>query len=156
MNPVLERRKKLTESPYLVQIEVCPDDCSKSKPRSLFNNTRVPTAVSNPVPRQLVMKVFFQQAVGNGQSVEGTLSRVILASRKPEVQSSECSGYISVELHSRCALRVKVTTAQSVFHFTTVLSHLGFLPWKFRVAFPGESQQRQSRSAQLTVHAWCF
>ena len=33
---------------------------------------------------------------------------------------------------------------------------MGFLPWKFRVAFPGESQLRQSRATKPTVHAWCF
>ena len=33
---------------------------------------------------------------------------------------------------------------------------VGFLPWEIRVAFPGESQLRQSRSTQPTVHAGCF
>ena len=32
----------------------------------------------------------------------------------------------------------------------------GFLPWENRVAFPGESQLRQSHATQPTVHAWCF
>ena len=31
-----------------------------------------------------------------------------------------------------------------------------FLPWEIRAAFPGESQLRQSRSTQPTVHAECF
>ena len=33
---------------------------------------------------------------------------------------------------------------------------MGFLPWEFRVAFPGESQLRYSRATQPTVHAGCF
>ena len=32
----------------------------------------------------------------------------------------------------------------------------GFLPWESRVAFPGESQLRQSRATQPTVLAGCF
>ena len=33
---------------------------------------------------------------------------------------------------------------------------MGFLPWEIRVVFPRESQMRQSRAAQPTVHAGCF
>ena len=33
---------------------------------------------------------------------------------------------------------------------------MGFLPWKIRLAFPGESQLGQSRTTQSTVHAGCF
>ena len=33
---------------------------------------------------------------------------------------------------------------------------MGFLPWEMRVAFPGESQLRQSRATKPTVHAGCF
>ena len=33
---------------------------------------------------------------------------------------------------------------------------MGFLPWEIRVAFPGESQLRQSRATHPTVHAGCF
>ena len=33
---------------------------------------------------------------------------------------------------------------------------IGFLPWEIRVAFPGESQLRQSRATKPTVHAGCF
>ena len=33
---------------------------------------------------------------------------------------------------------------------------MGFLPWEIPVAFPGESQLRQSRATQPTVHAGCF
>ena len=33
---------------------------------------------------------------------------------------------------------------------------MGFLPWDIQVAFPGESQQRQSRATQLRVHVECF
>ena len=39
---------------------------------------------------------------------------------------------------------------------TTVLSQMGFLPREIRVAFPGESQLRQSRATQPTMHAGCF
>ena len=33
---------------------------------------------------------------------------------------------------------------------------MGFSPWGIGVAFPEESQLRQSRATQLTVHAGCF
>ena len=33
---------------------------------------------------------------------------------------------------------------------------LVFLPWEIRVAFPGESQPRQSGTTHPTVHAGCF
>ena len=31
-----------------------------------------------------------------------------------------------------------------------------FLPWEIRIAFPGESQLRQGRATQPTIHAGCF
>ena len=33
---------------------------------------------------------------------------------------------------------------------------MGFIQWEIRVAFPGESQLRQSRATQTMVHAGCF
>ena len=33
---------------------------------------------------------------------------------------------------------------------------MGFLPQEIRIAFPGESQLRQSRATQPRVHAGCF
>ena len=33
---------------------------------------------------------------------------------------------------------------------------MGFLPWKIQVAFPGETQPRQSRATQQAVHAGIF
>ena len=61
---------------------------------------------------------------------------------------------------------------RSHFHVVTLLSSvlflfyfyfsynfivpLGFIPWKIRVAFPGESQLRQIRATQPTVHAGRF
>ena len=33
---------------------------------------------------------------------------------------------------------------------------MGYLPWGIRVAFPGESQLRQSRATKPTVHVGCF
>ena len=33
---------------------------------------------------------------------------------------------------------------------------MGFPPWEIWVAFPGESQLRQSRDTQPTVHDGCF
>ena len=33
---------------------------------------------------------------------------------------------------------------------------MGFLPWEIRIAFHGESQLRQSRATQPTVHDGCF
>ena len=40
--------------------------------------------------------------------------------------------------------------------FYNCIIPMTFLPWKIRVAFPRESQLRQSRATQSTVHAWCF
>ena len=40
--------------------------------------------------------------------------------------------------------------------FTIALSLMGFLSWKIRVAFSGESQLRHSRATQRTVHTGCF
>ena len=40
--------------------------------------------------------------------------------------------------------------------FYTCFVPMGFLPWKIRVAFPGESQVRQSPATKPTVHAGCF
>ena len=39
-----------------------------------------------------------------------------------------------------------------LFFFKNCIVPLGFLPWEIRVAFPGESQLRQSRATQPTVH----
>ena len=43
-----------------------------------------------------------------------------------------------------------------LFTFYNCIVPMGFLPLKTRVAFPGESQLRQSRATQPTVHAGCF
>ena len=43
-----------------------------------------------------------------------------------------------------------------IYTFYNCVVPMGFLPWKIRVAFPGESQLRQSRATQPTVHAGCF
>ena len=42
------------------------------------------------------------------------------------------------------------------FLFYNCIVQMGFLPWEIQVAFPGESQLRQSRATQPTVHARCF
>ena len=42
------------------------------------------------------------------------------------------------------------------FFFNNCIVAMGFLPWGIRVAFPGESQLRQSRTTQPTVHDGCF
>ena len=44
----------------------------------------------------------------------------------------------------------------SFFNFYICNVPMGFLLWEIRVAFPGESQLRQSRAAQPTVHVGCF
>ena len=38
--------------------------------------------------------------------------------------------------------------------FTTIVQ-IGFLPWEIRVAFPEESQLRQSRAIHPAVHVGC-
>ena len=51
------------------------------------------------------------------------------------------------------------TFFSSLFFFKTFYSCIvpvGFLPWEIWVAFPGESQLRQSHATQPTVHAGCF
>ena len=40
--------------------------------------------------------------------------------------------------------------------FYSCIAPMGFFPWEVRVAFPGESQLRQSRATKPTVHAGCF
>ena len=45
------------------------------------------------------------------------------------------------------------------FYFTfyyKCIVPMGFLSWEIRVAFPGESQLRQSRANQPTVQSGCF
>ena len=42
------------------------------------------------------------------------------------------------------------------FFFNNCIVPLASFPWKIRVAFPGESQLRQSRAIQPTAHAGCF
>ena len=42
------------------------------------------------------------------------------------------------------------------FTFFNCIVPMEFLPWKIRVAFPRESQLRQSRATQPTVHVGCF
>ena len=43
-----------------------------------------------------------------------------------------------------------------VIAFNNYIDPLGFLPWEIKVAFPRESQLRQSRPTQPTVLAGCF
>ena len=43
-----------------------------------------------------------------------------------------------------------------IYAFYNCIVPVGFLPREIRVAFPGESQLRQSRAAQPTVHSGCF
>ena len=42
------------------------------------------------------------------------------------------------------------------YTFYNCIVPIGFLPWEIRVAFPAESQLRQSRATQRTEHAGCF
>ena len=50
---------------------------------------------------------------------------------------------------------VQVFTYSYIYFYNCVVP-LGFLQRQIRVAFPGESQLRQSRATQLRVHAGCF
>ena len=45
---------------------------------------------------------------------------------------------------------------QTFTNFYSCIVLMGFLPWEIWVAFPGESQLRQGRATQPTVHAGCF
>ena len=51
---------------------------------------------------------------------------------------------------------VYLFTAVTFFFFTTVLSHWNSSHGKFGLLFPGESQLRQSRATQPSVHTGCF
>ena len=51
---------------------------------------------------------------------------------------------------------LKVSLFFKLFLFYNCIVTRGFLPWEVRVAFPGESQLRQSRAIPPTVHAGCF
>ena len=42
------------------------------------------------------------------------------------------------------------------FTFCNCIVHMGFLPWETWFAFPGESQLRQRRAIQSTVHVRMF
>ena len=48
---------------------------------------------------------------------------------------------------------VKLLFTVTVYNCTVPMR---FFPWEIRVAFPGESQLRQSRATQRKVHAGCF
>ena len=43
-----------------------------------------------------------------------------------------------------------------LYFFNNCIASLRILPSKIRIAFPGESQLRQSRTTQPAVHAGCF
>ena len=43
-----------------------------------------------------------------------------------------------------------------VIFFYNCIVPIGFLPWEIRVAFPEESQLRESCATKSTVHAGCF
>ena len=44
----------------------------------------------------------------------------------------------------------------NVFAFYSYIDQMGFSHGKFGVSFPGESQLRQSRATQPTLHVGCF
>ena len=50
---------------------------------------------------------------------------------------------------------LKVSLFFKPFLFYNCIVPSGFLPWETRVAFPGESQLRQTRATQPTVHTGC-
>ena len=60
--------------------------------------------------------------------------------------------------HKRPELHFGVTCYSLLFYFTFFngIARMGFLPREIRVAFPRESQLRQSRATQRTMHAGCF
>ena len=49
-----------------------------------------------------------------------------------------------------------LTDLSIYFTFYNCIVSVGFLPWEIRLAFPGESQRRQNRATQPTVHAGRF
>ena len=62
-----------------------------------------------------------------------------------------------LRIGSHSALREPVShTEIERYNAQSSIVKLGFLPSKIRVVFPGESQLRQSRATQPTVHAGCF
>ena len=63
---------------------------------------------------------------------------------------------IHCDLLSVVIILLLVTIIFFIFYFCNVIVPLGLLPGEIRVMFPRESQLRQSRATQTTVHAWCF
>ena len=60
------------------------------------------------------------------------------------------------ESNGRWHGNTQITYNTSYFTVYNCIIPMGFLPWKIRVAFPGESQLRHSRATRLRVHAGCF
>ena len=50
---------------------------------------------------------------------------------------------------------MRVCQMHSIFTLYNCIVLLEFLQWEIRVAFPGESQLRQSLATQPSVHAGC-
>ena len=69
-----------------------------------------------------------------------------------------CELNFRIEANSRCSLVVKPLpiSVLSLFLLYNCIVPLGFFPREIRVAFPGESQMRQGRATQPTVHAGWF
>ena len=55
-----------------------------------------------------------------------------------------------------CEIICGAPTTLAVKEDMMMIAPFGFLPWEIRIAFPEESQLRQSRTTQPTVHAGFF
>ena len=65
-------------------------------------------------------------------------------------------GMFSASLFLKCTLFTLLFFFFFFFTFYDTIVPIGFLPQEIRIAFPGESQLRQSRAIQVTVHAGCL
>ena len=69
--------------------------------------------------------------------------------------------YLAFGLHRRWGFSLSLSLSLSLAlslppPFCNCIILMGFLPSEIRIALPGESQLRQSRATQPTVHAGCF
>ena len=75
----------------------------------------------------------------------------------PQILASEekATTCVTLKKNNKKREREKKKEKKQTFFYNCVVL-MGFLPWEIRVAFPGESQLRQSRATKPTVHAGCF
>ena len=85
-------------------------------------------------------------------------AETILHINKPQKKLCHCTCFIFHCTYCTASFFVSWSNQQTwaKFPFHNCIVPIRFIPWEIRIAFPGESQLRQSRATQPTVHAGCF